>query len=172
MAKTLQQKKEELALLEETLDNKGVVFFNYANLTVHQFEELRSKLREEDTKVRVIKRKLLQLAFKNKKIEVADDAVSAQVAIATGSDEVLPAKVIADFKKDHKDIEFYGGLLESNFIDAAQVQQMSTLPTKQELLAKVVGSLNAPMSGFVNVMSGNLRGLVTALNAIKEQKES
>ena len=61
-------------------------------------------------------------------------------------------------------------MLEGRFIDAAKVKALAELPSKQQLLGQLVGTLNAPISGFVNVLAGNIRGLVTALNAIKEQK--
>lgn len=170
MAKSRQQKEEALQQLSEKLDSKGVVFFNYGGLSVNKFEELRGKLREENALVTVAKRNLLMLALKNRNVELSEDVVTGPVAVAVGDDEVLPAKIIAEYKKDHEQIEFYGGLLESAFIDTTQVEQMATLPTKTELLAQVVGSLNAPISGFVNVLAGNMRGLVNALNAIKDQK--
>ncbi len=117
------------------------------------------------------KRNLLYIALKDKGIELTPEEIDGAVAVAYGQDEVTPAKIISEFKKDHDQVEFYGGILENAYIDQAQVAQMATLPTKQELLAKVVGSLNAPVSGFVNVLAGNMRGLVNVLSAIKDQKE-
>jgi len=86
------------------------------------------------------------------------------------NDEVAAAKLIADFAKGREGIEVVGGLLEGSFVDASAINQLSSLPSREELLAKLVGSINMPVSGFVNVLAGNLRGLVYALNAIKESK--
>jgi len=85
----------------------------------------------------------------------------------------LRPKVLGNFRKDkvrETKIFFLGGLLEGKLISKEQVEALSKLPSKQELYAKLVGSLNAPISGFVNVLGGNLRGLVTVLKAISEKK--
>ncbi len=170
MAKSRSQKESSLKQLTEQLDNKGVVFFNYGSLNMQQFQDLRGRMRAESGKLTVAKRNLLLLALKNKNIEVDATTVTGPVAVAVGTDEVAPARIVAKFKKDNEQVELYGGLLENAFIDKAQVEQMATLPSRQELLAKVVGSMNAPLSGMVNVLAGNLRGLVNVLNAIKDKK--
>lgn len=170
MAKSRSQKESSLKQLDEQLDRKGVVFFNYGSLNMQQFQDLRGKMRAESGKLTVAKRNLLLLALKNKNIEIDPTKVTGQVALAVGDDEVAPARIVAKFKKDNEQVELYGGLLENAFIDKSQVEQMATLPSRQELLAKVVGSMNAPLSGMVNVLAGNLRGLVNVLNAIKDKK--
>ena len=89
-------------------------------------------------------------------------------------DEVSAAKVVAEFKKTVKTMQFVAGILPdgtaSDYLDAVQVANLATIPGKKELLAKLVGSINAPVSGFVNVLAGNLRGLVTVLQAMQEKK--
>jgi large subunit ribosomal protein L10 len=137
---------------------------------VADFEALRKKLRSEHGTITVAKRNLLLLALKNKGYTVESQALPGAVAVAAGDDEVTPAKVVATFRKDHEQVELYGGILEQTFMDAAQVKQLATLPGKPELLGKIVGSMNAPIAGFVNVLAGNLRGLVTVLSAIKDKK--
>ena len=85
-------------------------------------------------------------------------------------DEVAPAQIVAKFAKSHEIVHMFGGMLEGQAIDSTKVTELSKLPSKDELLAKMVGSLNAPISGFVNVLAGNLRGLVSVLNNIKDAK--
>jgi large subunit ribosomal protein L10 len=85
-------------------------------------------------------------------------------------DEVAPAQLIAQFAKTHEVVTLFGGILEGKFIDAAKVKELSALPSKQQLLGQLVGTLNAPISGFVNVLAGNLRNLVGVLNNIKQSK--
>ena len=87
-----------------------------------------------------------------------------------GEDEVSAAKIISKLGKDNENLKMLGGVLEGKAMDQAEITALSKLPSKDELLAKVVGSLKAPISGFVNVLGGNLRGLVYTLKAIKEQK--
>lgn len=172
MAKSRSQKEEQLQKVESLLDNKGVVFFSYHGLAVVDQEVLRGKLREEQAKMTVAKRTLLTLALSNRGIEIADDLIDGPVAIATGDDEVAPAKVISEFKKNFESIVFYGGILEESFVDSAQVENLASLPSKEQLLAQLVGSLASPMSGFLTVLSGNSRKLVNVLSAIKDAKEA
>ncbi|MBI3290784.1 50S ribosomal protein L10 [Candidatus Falkowbacteria bacterium] len=85
-------------------------------------------------------------------------------------DEVAPARVIQTFAKNHEALNTVGGILEGRFVGPEKIIELSRLPSRDELLAKVVGSINAPISGFVNVLAGNLRGLVGVLSAIKDSK--
>lgn len=175
MAKTKQRKEQELQQLQDKLEqSKGVVLANYMGLSVNEIQELRQQLRDENSEMVVAKKTLIDLALTN--AGVAADTVRAMeggIAIVFGyEDEVAPAKVVADFAKEHEVVELKGGLLEGEFIGQEKVLALSKLPSKQELLAKMVGSLNSPMSGFVNVLGGNTRGLVQVLSQIKESKES
>lgn len=171
MAKSRQQKEQALQQLNDLLSKKGVVLFNYAGLKVSDIEALRTKLREANAQLFAAKRTLLKLVFKNKELSADDIAnQNGPVAVVVADDEVTPAKIVADFKKRYDQIEFYGGILENQYIDKTKVQHLALLPSKPELLAKLVGSMKSPITGFVNVLSGNLRGLVTVLDAIKDKK--
>lgn len=174
MAKTKGQKKAILdGLVEKISRSKSVVFAKFDALGVKENEELREKLREEGSEYQVAKKTLLELAFRDQKIEGLNPReFEGRVAAIFGyEDEVSPAKVLNDFKKNHEDkIDFVGGVLEGKFLATEEVAALAKLPSKQELYAKLVGSLNAPVSGFVNVLAGNLRGLVTVLKAIEEKK--
>lgn len=173
MAKTRQQKEETLQSLNQKMEqSKGVVFAKYMGLTVNEVQELRSKLKEQNSEMMVAKKRLIGLMLDKVGINKdATDGMDGGVAVVFGyNDEVTPAKVLADFAKEHELVGFHGGIMEGKYIDAATVTELSQLPSKQELLAKLVGSLKSPTSGFVNVLSGNLRGLVQVLHQIKEQK--
>ena len=172
MPKTRKQKKELVENLSKDIKgSKGVVFSTYMGLSVGDFEDLREQLRAEGAKINVAKKTLIKLALEKAGHKDIDaKGFDSGVAITVADDEVMPAKILANFAKTHENVEFYGGILEENFIDAAKVAELSKLPSKDELYAKMVGSLNAPISGFVNVLSCNLRGLLNALNAIKEAK--
>lgn len=170
MAKSRQQKESTVEQLAHHMTKKGIVFFNYSGLNVADMEELRGKLREEQATFTVTKRTLLQHALQVKGITVDDNFITGPVAVATADDEVTPAKVIDGYKKGHDEMAFYGGVLEEQFIDVAQVSQLAALPSKSELYAKMVGSMQAPISGFMNVLIGNARSLVQVLNAIKEKQ--
>lgn len=173
MAKTKQQKEQTVQAYAEKLKQaKGVVFANFAGLNVKAVVELRNKCREQNVDYVVAKKTLMGFAFKAAGLEGIDTKMlPGSVATVFGRvDEVSAANVIGQFSKTHDALQPIGGILERRFIDGATVIQLSKLPSKQELLAKVAGSLQAPISGFVNVLAGNLRGLVGVLQAIKNSK--
>ncbi len=172
MAKTRQQKEEAVQGLATSIkDAKAAVFANFQGLKVSESEELRGKCRENNISYVATKKTLLGRALKEAGLEVDTKTFEGGVATILGQDdEVAPAQIIADFAKDHELVTIFGGVLEGEFIDAAKVTELSKLPSKQQLLGQLVGTLNAPVSGFVNVLAGNMRGLVNVLNGIKESK--
>ncbi len=174
MPKNKEQKKEILRDLDVKIKNaKSIVFASFDALGVKDNEELRHSLKNENGEYYVSKKTLLDLAFKNNNLKDIDiKSLPGKVAtIFAYEDEVSPAKVVFNFKKNNQGkIEFVGGVLDGKFISKEDVESLAKLPGKQELYAKLVGSLNAPISGFVNVLSGNLRGLVTVLKAISDKK--
>ena len=97
--------------------------------------------------------------------------MEGQVAISlSNADEVSAAKIIDIFAKTNPNVKMLGGTLGNQVMTAAEVKALAKVPSKEQLLGQLVGTLNAPISGFVNVLAGNLRGLVQVLNAVKEQK--
>lgn len=172
MPKTRQQKaeiKDELA--EKFGKMKSVVFTSVSGYTMKDADALRAKGRAENVDFLVTKKTLLVRALEDKGISVSKDLVEGSVLTAISyTDEVAPAKIIADFSKGREGFKMVGGVLEGSFVDASAVKQLATLPSKQELLGKLVGTINAPVSGFVNVLAGNVRGLVRVLSAIEESK--
>jgi len=173
MSKTREQKQQALKDYGEKLKQaKGLVFANFDGLKVKEIEALRKKCREEGIDYLVAKKTLMRLALKEAGLQDVDPKTFEKgVASIFGyEDEVAPAKIVGEFSKAHEALKPVGGILEQKFIDALKVQELSKLPSKKELLAKVVGSIQAPVSGFVNVLAGNLRGLVNVLNAIKGNK--
>jgi len=174
MPKTKEQKKEILEGLKERIArSKSVIFTKFDGLQVKDNEELRNELKNENSEYCVAKKTLFNIAFKDSNVEGLDvKSFEGRVAAVFGyEDEVAPAKIVDKFMANHEGkVEFVGGILENKFMDASKVKQLAGLPSKQELYAKIVGSINAPVSGFVNVLAGNLRGLLTVLKAIEEKK--
>ncbi|MCX6793032.1 MAG: 50S ribosomal protein L10 [Candidatus Falkowbacteria bacterium] len=173
MPKTKQQKQEIGRDLKERLAKaKSVVFTSFNALTVKENELIRIELGKEQSEYYATKKTLLDRALKDANIEVDARNLEGQVAITFGyADEVAPAKIISKFVKDFDGrVKFLGGVLEGKFIDAAGITALASLPSKEQLYAQLVGSINAPVSGFVNVLAGNLRSLVHVLSAIQETK--
>lgn len=170
MPKTKSQKQEILKKLQEKLENmKSAVFVNFSGISVKEIDDLRNQCKEQGSEYAVAKKTLLKKVLSEK--ELNDQGFEGEVATVFGfEDEVAPARLVKNFAKEHEQMKVIGGILEGSFIDEAKVTALSKLPSRPELMAKVVGSIAAPMSGMVNVLSGNIRNLVYALNAIKEKK--
>ena len=175
MPKNKIQKGEIFRNLSEKIKkSKSMVFAGFNAFGVKDNENLRDKLREAGSEYYVAKKTLMNIALKENNIDVnVRDFDGKVAAIFSYEDEVAPAKVLGTFRKD-KDKEerifFLGGILEGKLLSKKDVEALSELPSKKELYAKMVGSLNAPISGFVNVLAGNLRSLVNVLKAIEEKK--
>ncbi len=176
MPKSKIQKQDILAnLTEKVKKSKSVVFAGFNALGVKDNEALRAKLRAENSEYYVAKKTLLNRAFKDSNIEGLNArGFDGKIAtIFSYEDEVAPAKILGEFRKDKEKADkifFLGGILENKLISKEQVEALSQLPSKQELYAKLVGSMNAPVSGFVNALAGNLRNIVGVLKAISEKK--
>jgi len=174
MPKSKVQKGEISRNLSEKIKKaKSLVFAGFNAFGVKDNENLRAKLKAENSEYYVAKKTLLNLALKENKLDInVRDFDGKVAAIFSYDDEVAPAKVLGNFLKDKEKegkVFFLGGILEGKLLSKAEVEALSQLPSKQELYAKMVGSLNAPISGFVNVLAGNLRGLVNVLKAISEK---
>ncbi len=173
MAKTRAQKQSTVAELTDIFRRgKSAVFTSVNGYTMEDANNLRLEAKKNDMAVFVAKKSLLALAAKAANIEGAtlrelDGSILTMVGFA---DEITPAKTIAKFLKDREKMAIVAGILEGKLIEAGMVMTLAKLPSKKELLGRLVGSMNAPVSGFVNVLAGNLRGLVTVLSAIKDKK--
>jgi len=175
MGKTRLKKKEELENLQEKISKMKIVLFTYySGLPVGEETKLRKALRAENCDYLVAKKTLLKLALQDKSIENLDlDQLTRPISVTFGyGDEVYPAQALAEFMKDHGMMEFAGGILEGKFLSASEVKALSMLPSRNDLLAQLVRTVQSPISGFVTVLKGNLTGLVNVLTAIKDQKPS
>lgn len=175
MAKTRQQKEAEVQKFIDGLKGaKATVFADLSTLKVNASSSLRRKAEKESVDIATAKKTLLRLAFKEAGIDNVDPkSLPGSVSMLLGSgDEIAPAKIIEAFRKENEGVKILGGILESKWLSADEIKALALLPSRQEMLAKLVGTLNAPVSGFVNVLAGNLRGLVTALGAIKDAKSA
>ena len=174
MAKTRKEKENIVSKLSEELElAKSAVVFNYKGLSVSETEKLRAELRKNEVAFSIVKNSLLKIALDNKKIEIDQALLDQPLAVAFGMiDEVSAAKGVNTFAKEHEAIEILGGIYQNGYISKEKVLVLANLPSKEELYAKVVGCLAAPMSGMVNVLCGNLRGLVNVLLQYRDQRST
>lgn len=171
MPKTRLQKEEQVQELTEALaGSKGVVFANFKGITVDDTTKLRRKCQEVGVRYVVAKKTLLGRALKGAGFDTDARTLEGSVGVAIADDEVAPAKVISEFGKDRDGFKLLGGLLEKKFIDGTMVGALAKLPSKQQLLGQLVGTLQAPISGFVRTLSGIYTCFVRVLAAVKDQK--
>mgnify|MGYP001572481957 CR=1 FL=1 len=172
MAKTRSEKEHFIAELTESINKtKSIVFADFQGLKATEITELRRACKKAGIGYMVGKKTLLKLAFKANNLEIDPKGLEGSFATLFGfGDEVQPAKIAADFTKAHEALKIIGGVLEKKLVDKASIIALAKLPSKQELFAKMVGSMQAPLAGFVNVLAGNLRGLVQVLNAYEQNK--
>ncbi len=171
MPKTKLQKQEALKEAKKSIDSsKLVVMTSYEKLSVNKLEELRNELRNNDVFYKVVKKTILKLAKGDNVDDSVLESFNGNLSLAYGQDEVVAAKILVSFAKTNSGLQIHGAWLEGNFLSREQVLELSKLLSKEDLLAKLFGTMKNPITGLVNVMSGNARGLVTVLKAIAESK--
>ena len=163
---------EQVKDLSESLSRaKAVYFTEYHGLDVGEITKLRSEFYKVDVDYKVAKNTLIKLAAKDNKIEVVDDLLKGSTALAIAYDEpVSPAKVIKEFKKDNDLPEVKGILFDGEFIPGAEYNRLADLPSKEELLAKLVAMLNSPLQKLVSTLIAPMQNTLGVLNSLKEDK--
>lgn len=170
--KAIESKKQIVEDLKGMIEkSKGMIFYDYRGLTVAEVTELRNKFREVGVDYHVIKNSMLKRAADLMNITGLDEHLKGPTAVAFGyNDPVAPAKVLVEFIKKVKKTEIKSGVLGGKAITPAAVNSLAELPSREQLLAQLAGTLNAPITGFARSLSGIISKLGYALNAVKEQK--
>jgi large subunit ribosomal protein L10 len=169
------ERKSEIVeeLTEEFRSSTSMLVADPRGLTVAGIKDLRIRLREQGATFRVSKNTLARIAAREAGQEPLLALLEGPTGIALCHEDPAPvAKAMADFARTSRLLEVRGGVLEGRVIDAATVRTLATLPAREELYAKLVGSIASPISGFVNVIAAIPRGLVVALDQIRQQKEA
>jgi large subunit ribosomal protein L10 len=169
-----QSKEQIVSELAQTLSTAKAAFIaDYRGINVDQANDLRGRLRQAGCEYRVVKNTLLKLAAKDTPAECLAEFMVGPTAIAIApADPVAPAKALDEFCKAVNKFELKGAMLDGKALQIAQVKDLANLPSREELLAKMLGSINAPVSNFVGVLAAVPRSLVQVLGAIRDQKEA
>ena len=172
--KILEQKKQIVAELTEKLKSACAgVIVDYKGINVADDTKLRKELREAGVDYFVVKNTLLSRAAKEAGLEGLDPVLEGTTALAVSKeDHVAAARILCKFAETNKSINTKAGFVEGKTIDVAEVENLAKLPSKEVLVAKALGGLNAPITGFVTVLNGTMKGLVVALNAIAEKQSA
>jgi large subunit ribosomal protein L10 len=170
----ISQKKELVERLATQLANAQIsILVDYKGLDVQKITELRYQLRQAGSQMEVVKNTLLNLASQNTDAALMNDFFKGPSAIVTSSaDPVSPAKILIDFAKGNEKLEIKAATLGGKLLSSEQVKDLAKMPSREDLLARLVYTLNAVPTSFVNVLAGVPRGFVNVLNGIKEQKEA
>lgn len=169
-------KEEKVKEISEFISkSKVAIVTDYRGLTVAEITDLRRQLQKEGAEYTVVKNTLAKLAIKDTSYDGLAKFLEGPSAVVFGfQDQVSPAKVLTQYIKKAKktELELKGGVLEGKVLSANEVVQLSELPSKEELYAKMLGSMNSPASGIVNVVNGVARSLVIAMDGVRKQKEA
>ena len=173
--KILKQKQQEVEILAEKLNSAMAgVLVDYKGISVANDTKLRRELRQADVEYMVVKNSLLRRAAEKAGLEELTGVMVGTTALAISkTDAVAAAKILSKYAEDSKGAySVKAGFVEGKAIDANGVNALAKLPSREELVAQVLRGFNAPISGFVNVLNGNIRGLVIALNQIAEKQSA
>lgn len=163
MGNNRQMKEAKVSEIKEKMEKaQSVIFARYQGLTVEEDTELRKNLREAGVEYKVYKNTLTNLAAKELGYDGICNILEGPLSMAFGYDDpTAPARILNDFAKTHKKLELVAGIIQGEIYDETQVKQLASMPPREVLIAKLLGSFKAPLSN-----------LAYLLNAIKEKKES
>lgn len=169
--KTLLAKTGVIDEIKEKIESsQAMVLVDYRGLDVAQLTELRKQYREAGVEYKVYKNTMMKFAFKDLGFEEFNEFLKGPSAVAFGiNDPVAAAKVTAEFAKKNEKLEIKAGIVDGKIIGIEEVKNLAELPSKEVLVAQVLGGLNAPIQGFANVLQGTIRSLAIVLNAIAEK---
>lgn len=165
-----QERAAVVAKLKEKMEGaKSIVFTEYHGLSATQISDLRMKLKAQGAETSVAKNKLLNIALDNDEVDLKGPTMT----VFSYEDAVSVIKTLFDFSKENEKLPaIKAGIVEGRVINADELEVLSNLPSREQLLAQVVGGMKAPLSGFAGVLGGVQRSFVYALSAIAEQKEA
>ena len=170
----LKNQNEVKNLIAKFKAMKGMIMTQYQGLSVSQISELRTDLRKCGCEYVIVKNTLGKIALKEVGLEIASEYFEGPIALVMeeSNDPVSPAKIVAEFAKKNEKFVVKAGYVDGKILLANEMKALAALPTKEVLIAKMLATMNAPISGLVNVMQGSIRNLVYVINAVKEKQSA
>ncbi|HVX30957.1 MAG TPA: 50S ribosomal protein L10 [Nitrolancea sp.] len=165
------KKVQEVAEISELLKGAHLaILTDYRGLSVGDMQTLRSQLRPHAAGIRVVKNTLTAIAANNVGLgELSSSLTGPTALVYANEDPVAPSKVVSDFARTSRILQIKLGVLEGQVIEAAAVEELANLPSREVLLARVVGGVQSPLVGLVSVLSATIRSLAYVLQARSEQ---
>jgi large subunit ribosomal protein L10 len=166
------EKVAEVATIATKLQGaQSIVLADFTGLSVAQLTEFRSKCREQAIECRVVKNRLARIAADNIEMAVIRDHFNGPTAlILDTATQVGPAKIVVDFQKENEALTVKGGILDGRFLDAKEIVALSKVPSKDELIARMMGSINSPLTGLAMTVNAVVASLARAIDAVGQQK--
>ncbi|MFH0820859.1 MAG: 50S ribosomal protein L10 [Candidatus Peregrinibacteria bacterium] len=159
-------------LIDQFSRSKTVVFSGYRGLGMKGMSDLRKRLRSTKSDMKIAKKTLMKLAAKENKLgDIPDSILEGPVAVIFSyEDELSGLQALFKFSKENENVKLLGGIIDGKLVDAETVKKYAKLPTRQELLAKFLGSAQSPVTGFVGILHNLVAGFVRALDAYKDKR--
>ncbi len=168
-------KSQKSEIVQDLVDKfkrqKIAIFSDFRGVSVAKSQMLRRLLKKEEAEYKVAKKTLFDRALAEAGPSVATKGMKGEIGVAFGyGDQVMPAKIVAKFAKETETFKILGGLLDGKLLSDKEVLALAKLPSREVLLAQVVGALSAPMLNLAVALSGNMRNLAVILNKIQMSK--
>jgi large subunit ribosomal protein L10 len=177
MALSKEQKQNILKDLKEKIEKKeSMSFADFSGMKVKEMSDMRKEMKKQDCGFKVAKKTLLKIALDKQDINLPEN-LNGEVGIGFDfNDKFSCFKILDKFSKETGNIKIIGGLIKNSssdkfdFIGEEKANFLAEIPSEKELMSKMIGSLNSPLSSFLNVLQGNIKGLILTLNALSESK--
>ncbi len=171
MSKSRTQKEELLKKYKDLIESKsGYLLVNSDKLDTPTVTGLKIQLKDVDANFTVLKNSIFKVALQETEQPLQTQEFDGPTALITfESDPTTPAKLVKKIQKEKELLEPRSGVFEGEFLSAERVMQLAEIPSKEVLLSRLVGSMNAPLTGFMNAVTGNVRGLTVVLKGISEK---
>ena len=165
-------KSDKIAQIKEKVEKAQVaIVTEYKGMSVEEITKLRRALQKEDGDYMVTKNTLAKIAVKGTEYELLTDLLTGPIAIAFGyDDQVMPAKALAKFIKETEKGKIVGAVLDGKLLSADEAKALASLPSKQEIYAKMLGCINSPASGIANSINAVMSQLTRTMAAVRDQK--
>lgn len=158
-------------LVDRFRRQKIAIFSDFSGISVAKSQALRRALKKEDAEYKVTKKTLLGRALENAGISFNARALNGEIGVAFGyQDQAAPAKILAKFSRENETFKILGAILGARALTGKDVLALSRLPSREALLAQVVGALSGPMRGLAVALQGNIRNLAYVLNQVGDKK--
>ncbi|MEM9435342.1 MAG: 50S ribosomal protein L10 [Pseudomonadota bacterium] len=167
------QKEKVVEELGQVFESSGVVVVShYEGLTVAEMQDLRARMREAGGSVRVAKNRLAKIALEDKPCASIAQYLTGMTVLAYSEDPVAAAKVVNDYAKQNDKLSILGGAMGETALDVAGVKAVAAMPSREELIASIVGCIGAPASNIAGAIGAPASNVASILSTIEERAEA